>query len=851
LAHINDDDPGTQWVSDPLLPTGFLKRPDLNAFAAPNVYQVDGSTLPDVGLITDGSLYGLSQVSAQGGRAWFKVAFGASQPMRKLYGRFRSFTDSIFLYAILPGGDSTLLGTVLPGQYAWENWEIPGDMVAGIALYSDDDFQINEIGGLTGALTEEVVIDLGSSQHVCAVRSRHWSTAAAAIVLAVSDDSLTWTTVGHLDPTEHNSQLLPLAEGYQLRYLRFHYELKPLNYKKAYLWEVEALDHTAPYGHMPTAMAATHSLYEMLGINAFWGWGYNRYTDGLLPGEGPEMYTPVASYARDYHNMDWDVVDPDDDISFADMASTGGTPAQWWLNWAREYAAWEAKGLPVQVSIQFGDFPETAWTHPYASAYKYGFSFGRFFGPTYGNGQVHIVEVGNEPWSYDSALYRTILRGMARGLKEADPNLVVLPCALQADDPGAEATSNKHYLGARVTAAEAPYLDGLNIHAYSFFKGGDGIRRAVHPEHMGSKIRSILNVMRWRDQNMPGKQLYVTEWGWDHDGAGQTCEHNECVSEAEAAAYVTRGLLMMQRMGVARATYFYHANLWGMTLFTRSGLTGGKEVNFVKKRSFYALQTLVSEVGNQRLLGVVQENDDAWVYVLGDSLGQATHLVAWRPQAATDTQTYQVTVATEVQPLRAVQVDGRDGDGTPVSLPTQSGGWLTLDVSAFPVLIELVPQHMALKMKPALGGEGHPSGGKEATATAHATGTQSGHGAALSQGLLADDGETEPHLVKVTSERLGLDLEGQVRQRAARPLVWLGPVPTSDVLTVTIDDNINLAAVYRLGMWDFQGRQHYSQVNNIQKKNAIRVDHLAPGAYQFIVFLHDGRQYAQTVIVQR
>ena len=368
--------------------------------------------------------------------------------------------------------------------------------------------------------------------------------------------------------------------------------MMPIDYKRAYLWEVTALDPSAPYGAMPEDYVSSQTLRSMLGINAFWGWGYNRYTDGLQPGEGPEMYTSVASYARDYHNMNWDVRDPDDDISFADMAATGGTPAQWWLNWEREYAAWISKGMPVHASIQMVNFTDSTWDNPYSSAYKYGLSFARFFGPTYGNGQVEIVEVGNEPWKYDSTVYRTILRGMTRGLKEGDPAMTVLPCALQAYNPGAEATSNKNYIGARISATEAELIDGLNIHPYSFYKGVDGVRRAVHPEHNYSQMRGILNAIRWRDHNMPGKPIYVTEWGWDSDGATQECVHNECVSEDAAAAYVGRGLLMMQRMGVEKATYFYHSNLWGMTLFTRSGLTGGKEVNFVKKKSYYALHAL-------------------------------------------------------------------------------------------------------------------------------------------------------------------------------------------------------------------------------------------------------------------
>ncbi len=688
LPRVNDGSSSTQWVSDPLLPIGFLKRKDLNALADQGRYQVSGSSRADWSVIADGSLQGMSKVEGQGA-AWVRFSFDQPQPITRVYGRFRSGNAPIRIFALLSGGDSVRVAKVPMGRYLWESWELPSGLVRGLAIHSQEDFFIHEIGALKGPLTETVVMDLGKLRHVCQLRSRHWSRAAEAIAVSVSDDSLTWQPLLKLDPQALLTQVYALPETTHFRYLRYEYRVVALNHERLHLWEVEVDDHRGSYGPIPPPPFSSPSLEAMLGVNAFWGWGYNRYTDGLRPGEGPEMYQPVASYARDYHKMSWDLLDPDDEISFADMAAHDRTPAQWWLNWEREYAAWISQGMPVMASLQFNDFPDTAWDHPYGSAYQYGFSFGRFFGPTHGNGQVRIVEVGNEPWQYDSALYRTILRGMARGLKAADAKLIVLPCALQAYDPAAEASGQKNYLGARLTAAEAPYLDGLNLHPYSFFKGDDSIRRAVPPEHPGSGMQGIYSAMRWRDHNLPGQPIYVTEWGWDHAGAGQDCLHPECVSDVEAAAYTTRALLMMQRLGVERAVYFYHRNLWSTGLFTRSGLTGSKEVNFAKKRSFYALQALLAEVGDRRFLGILQEDAAAWVYALGDSTGQVTHLIAWRPEAATDTSFYSMPLTTDYTPQRALLIDGRDADGTPLDLPQRMGDQLLLSLSTFPTVIEI------------------------------------------------------------------------------------------------------------------------------------------------------------------
>ncbi len=140
--------------------------------------------------------------------------------------------------------------------------------------------------------------------------------------------------------------------------------------------------------------------------------------------------------------------------------------------------------------------------------------------------------------------------------------------------------------GARIPADVSLWLDGLNLHVYSWFRGQDGVSRGVHPEHPGSSMnggdvrgsrghdgnasrglgagcryaalgfpwavasncgtvlsRGVLlhtprdlpaglnNMLAWRDANMPGKPVWVTEWGWDSALPGETCGTTLCVSQ--------------------------------------------------------------------------------------------------------------------------------------------------------------------------------------------------------------------------------------------------------------------------------------------------------------------------------
>jgi hypothetical protein len=73
----------------------------------------------------------------------------------------------------------------------------------------------------------------------------------------------------------------------------------------------------------------------------------------------------------------------------------------------------------------------------------------------------------------------------------------------------------------------------------------------------------------------------MTEWGWDSDGGGQACtKFPECTSEAAAAAYAVRGLMLHARLGVARSTWFFYGNLDDCDdhVFCRSGLTASMSV---------------------------------------------------------------------------------------------------------------------------------------------------------------------------------------------------------------------------------------------------------------------------------
>lgn len=430
-------------------------------------------------------------------------------------------------------------------------------------------------------------------------------------------------------------------------------------------------------------------LSELMGINAIWGWGSHKSSTKFGPGEGPYLYSEVATWARSYHNLHWDVKDPDTEPDYSRMPGSLNLD---WLNWDEEYKVWKDAGLEIEASIQFLDNkqPEEVWDDPYQAAYNYGFAFARHFGPTHGNGYVKRLEVGNEPWRYTAAFYQKVLSGMARGVKDADPAMKVLPAALQATNPENENRAHrKNYMPVRIPKEAVQYLDALNLHVYSYLSIRNK-REATFPENPNSSFQNVVKNIDYIREHYPGKEVYVTEWGWGSDGGGDTCLPRECVSEMAQAIYAARGLFFMDGAGVDRAAwYYFQSRPGGKQIYGRCGLVSSTPSGAQKKRSFYVFKTILEQLGDEYLLDIRQQDRTGYVYVYGSKSGKPKHIVAWRPIRAEDPETSKLSVKLETSISRAYLLDGNPEGPTEVKLSSVQNGQVNLQLSAVPMVLEL------------------------------------------------------------------------------------------------------------------------------------------------------------------
>jgi hypothetical protein len=693
IANVVDGDPNTAWQSAAPLPDGYVDKPWQNILLGKTGLFTLGKHPSNWKNATDGDLSTLCLIGQQGSASLIALKLGENEALFCLSLKCQA-AAAISVLVFQPANNEWLeIGQYLPSEnYSLKRFEVPGGRAGSIKLTSAAGFDLFEIAALAGPPKESLVFDFGQKVPVGTLLTRHWAGEGALLAtnFYLSNDQLNWSLAATADPSSLHPVLTNIAPEIHARYLKVEQVLMARDWNKASVWEVKAYDRFGPYGPRPSAAAGHTKIKDLLGVNGYWSWGTDQYSDQLAPGGGPYRYAPVASHARNYHDMTWDLNSPADKINFGEMAAGKGTPAKEWLNWDREYQAWHDAGMAIQASLQFYRFKPSDWKKPEQEAREYAGAFVKHFGQQHGNGLVCSIEAGNEPWHYPSEVYKKILYGMASAAKASDPYMEVFPCALQAADPGAEKKEGfKNYMGARISQEAAKLLDGINVHAYSYTPGPHGQQKALHPEHSNSSFWEILNAIRWRDQNMPGKKIYLSEWGWDHGGGGEDCTHSECVGEAAAAAYAIRAAMIALRLGIDRATWFYYANAnQPSSLYTRSGLTASAAQGFAKKMSFYALESLVALVGERYFLKTIQEDEKAWIYLLGDANGTATHLIAWRPVAFEDAATTTATWKSGHRPGAAFLLDGSGNRGRKTALPEvlPTGEW-RIKISATPLVV--------------------------------------------------------------------------------------------------------------------------------------------------------------------
>ena len=308
----------------------------------------------------------------------------------------------------------------------------------------------------------------------------------------------------------------------------------------------------------------------------------------------PKLYAANCRLVRDYHGLGWDV----------------GDETHYWpqfpfarnrVNWEDVYGSWKQEGFEIDVSIMFNGIAAEQWTDLERDANTYGFAFARFFGPNSELKLVTSVEIGNEPGHYSDPDYRKLFESMARGLRAGDPEIKILTCNMTLEESGKYAKNMELLRG-----LESLY-DVINIHVYAAVEGWPTWRRSYPEDPDIDYLKTIESVIAWRDQNAIGKEIWITEFGWDASTKQPPAEGDfsrwEGVTDLQQAQYLVRSFLVFSKMDVERAYIYFFNDSDKPHVHSSSGLTR----NFQPKPAFYAVSSLYRTIGDYRFRRAITE----------------------------------------------------------------------------------------------------------------------------------------------------------------------------------------------------------------------------------------------------
>ena len=410
-------------------------------------------------------------------------------------------------------------------------------------------------------------------------------------------------------------------------------------------------------------------LKDFLGINTF----CERFR--------PELYRPTCHLVRNYHNYPWDVGDDSTTLPPFPMSTTrlSGSPEP--IDWGKLYESWKQSGWDIDVSIKLQYMPAEKFKDVQRDAYQYGRAFAEFFGPSGEHKLVEAVEVGNEPAHWDAAFYKQVFQAMARGLRDGDPAIKVLPAAVQAGSP------DKWAKPVDILADCGELYDALNVHKYALVEGWPYWSRSYPEDPAIDYLSTVQDVIDWRDEHAPDKEIWLTEFGYDASSKPQaeagTFSKWMDVTDEQQAQWIVRSFLAFAAMDVDRAYLYWFDDDDTPSFHAASGITR----NFEPKMSYWAMKHLYDALGDYRFSRVVHRetgNLHVQEYVHGERPEDVVW-VLWR--ATDDRKKVDRTVQLPADPGKAERMAVTAAGPAEVPLVKDEAGGHKFELNGSPIYV--------------------------------------------------------------------------------------------------------------------------------------------------------------------
>jgi hypothetical protein len=372
----------------------------------------------------------------------------------------------------------------------------------------------------------------------------------------------------------------------------------------------------------------------------------------------PDLYQPVCRIVRDYHPVKWD------------LGTDTSVMPEWpfaknRVSWEKVYGSWHEKGLRISVCFQFDDMKAADWKDIEHDARAYAKGFAENFGPGGKWPFVECVELGNEPGLLDDATYLRIFKAMATGIREGDPKLKIATCNTEAGG------SDRYWKGADIFKPHLESIDVLRIHRYAIKDGWPTWKRSYPEDASVPYLSKIQDMIDWRDKNAAGREMWVSEFGWDcstqkPDPKGDMAKFITCTDD-EQAMWLVRSYFLFAEMGIDKAFIFFFNDADKPAFHACSGITR----NFQPKPAYHALAWMLKHLADYRFARAIHQSEkDGYLFEFTPEKPDAPKiLAAWhatREDISLDLQGATIMRAERMPltPGEAPPADAKTGDTT-------------------------------------------------------------------------------------------------------------------------------------------------------------------------------------------
>ncbi len=296
--------------------------------------------------------------------------------------------------------------------------------------------------------------------------------------------------------------------------------------------------------------------------------------------------------------------------------------------------------------------------------------------------------------------------GATFGLKKADPNAKMVLAGLAGAGPSSDWLTNiTTYLdGMRAWSAahrggDFP-ADVVNVHDYCFGPDAFGVanpRPGVAPEDCGLAA-ALAGVVAYRDQHLPGKEVWLTEFGYDTDPGSRLRAPALPGADAQTVQgqWLVRSFLALLGTGIDRAFLFVSRDSCTGTAqqcpnnavqFSTSGVLTQKG-DEQPKTAWYFLATLRATLGPLRYAGTLPSGKPGVsIARFSDDAGTRGAYVVWLTSSTGATlSNFALPVAPTVTSATLVTLAAGTASGTAKALAI-ANQQVTLPVNETPSLV--------------------------------------------------------------------------------------------------------------------------------------------------------------------